>query len=145
MKTATFQRGLLLGAAVLVGMPLSAAAKCSFRTSDGGRMVPIPPPVIFLDGQQTSRVDVEALKLMADDIEAIHILCWNSADSTFSMAHGGTGLNVIRIVTKGLVERLVTALHRASEGATRSASTRPVASGAPSGSGMQGATADEER
>jgi hypothetical protein len=92
-------------------------------------MVPVPPPVFILDGHQIPKVAMDTLG--ADAVEALHIMCWNSADSTFSAAHGGQGLNVVVIVTKGLAERLVGALHQAAEAASQSSAISAPVGDAP--------------
>ena len=137
MSTTALGRCFLLGMALLVGMPLSAAAKCRGPGPAG-------EPLLVIDGRQTSEAELTLQNLDGDSIEAVHILCWNPADSTFAWSHGpqgvAEGVGVIRIVTRGLVDRLVAELYRASD-ATRSQATP---SGAPrSESGVLGAT-DEE-
>jgi hypothetical protein len=112
MMTPAFYRGLLLGTALIAGMPLSAAAKCA-SPPDGGRLVPSPIAIV-IDGHQHSKAELESRTTLGDSIQAIHILCWKSADSTFSSSPGTAGVSVIRIVTRALVDRLVDALDRVS-------------------------------
>ena len=132
MKTSALGRCFLLGTALLMGMPLSAAAKCRGPGPAG-------KPLLVLDGRQTSEAEHTLQNLDGDSIEAVHILCWNPADSTFASSHGpqgaAAGFGVIRIVTRRLVDRLVAELYRASD-ASRSQTTP---SGTPlSKSGVQG-------
>jgi hypothetical protein len=136
MKASVFQRGLLLGAALLVGMPLSAAAKCrDWVVRDGYEVTQRPKTVLVLDGHQRTEAELNALNLSNDSVQAIHILCWNPADSTFSMTHDTVlGVNLIRITTKGLVDRLVAELYRVSE-ASRSGTSQPAAGGSPTSRG----------
>ena len=110
MKTSAFRRGLLLAAALLVVTPLSAAAK--------GCRVPVVPSkvLLVLDGRQSTEAEVNQRVPSADSVEAIHTMCWRPADSTFATSlETSVGFGVVRITTKGLVDRLVAALYRASE------------------------------
>jgi hypothetical protein len=143
MKTALFYRGLLLGIALLLAMPMSAAAKCQ-------GVGPERKLLVVLDGRQTTEAEFTLRNLPRDSVEAIHILCWNPSDSTFlsspmprsaarqrgscrwangcwtsatpaqlvSFAIGGR-VGVVRIMTKGLVDRLVAALYRAADTGSR--------------------------
>jgi hypothetical protein len=119
MKRSAFQRGLLLGVALLVGMPLSAAAKC-------GRAIPSQPqPIAYLiDGRQVTKAALDTVS--PDTIHTLHIICWNPADSTFIGSHTGfVGVNVISIMTTGLVDRLVAELYRVSDAASSSIAAGP--------------------
>ena len=111
MRTCAFHRGLPLAVALLVVMPLSAAAKCRGPGPEG-------KPLLVLDGRQVTEAELTLRDLANDSVEAVHIYCWNPADSTFAWSHGpqgvAAGLGVIRVVTKGLVDRLVAELYRAS-------------------------------
>lgn len=131
MKTPELGRGLLLGMALLVAMPLSAAAKCRDSVLRDGYEVPQrPKTVLVLDGHQRTEAEINALTLSDDAVQAVHILCWNPADSTFSMTHGAVlGVNVIRIITRGLVDRLVDELYRAVEVGSPSRTTPSIAAG----------------
>lgn len=122
---------------MLVGMPLSVAAKCPDKPPRMGGypgVWPAPNPIAYvIDGRQFTKAELDTLS--GDSVEAIHIMCWNPADSTFTAAAPGTGVNVVRIMTRGLVDRLVAELYQA-EAASRSQAT-------PREIGAQGATADE--
>jgi hypothetical protein len=137
MKTASLGRGFLLGMALLGGVPLSAAAKCR-GPGEAGR------PLLVLDGRQTSEAELTPQSLVGDSIEAVHILCWNPADSTFAWSHGpqgvAAGVGVIRIVTRGLVDRLVAELYRVSDASRPNGASSDAP---PSDSATPGAT-DEE-
>jgi hypothetical protein len=122
--------------ALLVGIPMSAAAKCKRAVRSQPQ-----PTAIVLDGRQTAETEINRLNLSNDSIEAVHILCWNPADSTFARAQTVVGVNVIHIMTKGFVDRLVAELYRASEAASRPPSTQ-FASGPPDASRI--ATEDGE-
>jgi hypothetical protein len=67
MSVSVFRRGLILGAALLVGMPLSAAAKCP--APPGGGSAPV---AIVIDGRQATVTEVDARKGLGDSIQAIH-------------------------------------------------------------------------
>src|SRR5688572_32944580 len=104
MKTSASCRGLLLGAALLAGMPLTAAAKCRGPGPEG-------KPLFVVDGRQLHEAEITQLNLAGEAIEAVHIYCWNPADSTFLWSHipqvASPGFGVIRFVTTRLVDRLV--------------------------------------
>jgi hypothetical protein len=112
MKTSDFHRGILLGVALVAGMPLSAAAKCSLRGPDGRTLV--GAPLVVIDGRQGRQSDIDRLRLnpaaMFESIYALHILCWNPADSTYNQ--GGRGIAVTQVLTKPFVERLLADLEK---------------------------------
>src|SRR5688572_18179664 len=131
MKASAFQRGLLLAAALLVAMPLSAAAKCP--SGPNGLL-------LVLDGRQLTQAELDKLNLSNESIEAIDILCWNPANSTFIRSlpwwpapalSRAPGFRVVRTVSRALVDRLVEELYRASEAAAPSHSSQPSV-GSPS-------------
>jgi hypothetical protein len=97
MKTSAFLRGLLLGAALLVGMPLSAAAKC--------RIMP-PERLIVIDGRKATEAELTELTTThAESVYAIEILCWNPVDGSFNRL--GNGMVATSVVTKGLMEGMI--------------------------------------
>jgi hypothetical protein len=114
MSSPWLMRALLLGTAALVSLPMSAAAKCAAHRNDAGQLVAMPPPALIVDGRQTTAGDMETT-LSPHSVQALYILCWNPADSMFYSSHGGTGSNVIWVVTSNAVERVIAELHRASE------------------------------
>jgi hypothetical protein len=113
MKTSTFQRGLLLGAALLVGMPLSASAKCAVRGPDG-RLLAVSQPLVVIDGRQASQSELDALTLnrlsVYGSIHAMPMVCWNPADSTYNQS--GWGVTVTQVVTRPFMDRLVAGLEK---------------------------------
>lgn len=104
MKNSACHRGLLLGAALLVGTPLQAAAKCREFLQ----------PLFVIDGRQATQAEIDELTtLHAESIAAIEIRCWNPADSTLNLT--GAGMPVIFVVTQGLMESITSDLQRISD------------------------------
>jgi hypothetical protein len=108
MKTSALQRSLLLGAALLAGMPVTAAAKCrDFRY-----------PLYVIDGRQATQAEFAELStLNPESIAAIEIRCWSPADSTLNLV--GTGMPVTFVVTKGLFESITADLQRVADAQQR--------------------------
>jgi hypothetical protein len=110
---------------------MGAAAKCASRRNDGGQIVPTQPPALIVDGRQTTAGDVET-KLSGDSVQAVYILCWNPADSTFYTSHGGTGFNVIWVVSGMTVDRVIAELQRtAARGLAKADALAPASGGEP--------------
>src|SRR5688572_24086968 len=126
MMTPAFYRGLLLGTALIAGMPLSAAARCR----------QIGEPLWVIDGRQHTLAELSSRNLSRDSVEAFFsYYCWNPADSTFHWSRGPrdlpAGFAVVRIVTKDLVDRLIDELYRVSEAASLSSITPSTVVGPP--------------
>jgi hypothetical protein len=131
MKTSAFHRRLLLGAALLVGMPLSAAAKCRNFLQ----------PLFVIDGRQATEAEFAELRaLHPESIAAIEIRCWNPADSTLNL--DGTGMPVTYVVTKGLIESITADLQRVADAQQRFFAKHSTFSAKLSELGTPGATAD---